>query len=73
MKRMVHVIAVVILVIGVTVAFAGDKAKVQPYSSKAQAKAKVDCCMKGQCIKAESADQCAGAGGKVVKNCAECK
>ena len=73
MKKMVHVLAVVILMVSVAVAFAADKPKVDPYASKQAAKGKVDCCMKGQCVKAANADQCTGAGGKVVKDCSECK
>ncbi len=69
MKRLVHVLAVVILVASVGTAFAAEKATGQPSG----AKAKVDCCIKGKCTKADSAEQCTGAGGKVVKSCAECK
>ena len=73
MKRLVHVLAVVILMASVGTAFAAQKATGQPGAAKVQAKAKVDCCIKGKCTKADSAEQCMGAGGKVVKSCAECK
>lgn len=69
MKKIVHVLAVVILMASVTAAFAADKPKVQP----AQAKGKVTCCVKGQCTQKATADQCSRAGGKVVKDCADCK
>lgn len=73
MKRLINVLAVVILLVCVTAAFAADKAKVGISGEQAKAKASVNCCMKGQCVKSASADQCKGAGGKVVKDCAECK
>ena len=69
MKRFLYVLTIAAFLFSVTAAVATNVVETQ-----AEKAAKtVNCCIKGQCKKAPSAADCAKAGGKVVKDCKECK
>jgi hypothetical protein len=71
MKRFLYVLTIAAFLFSVTAAVAADEGRIDLQADKA-AKG-VNCCIKGQCKKAPSAADCAKAGGKVVKDCKDCK
>ncbi|MFC1835164.1 hypothetical protein ACFL2Q_10565 [Thermodesulfobacteriota bacterium] len=69
MKKFFSLLAVALLVVSVSFAFAADKPKPLPGAKKAA----VNCCVKGKCSQVPTAAECTKAGGKVVKDCKTCK
>ncbi|MEJ2717728.1 MAG: hypothetical protein P8182_11390 [Deltaproteobacteria bacterium] len=71
MKRLLYVLTIAAFMFSVTAAVAAGQGNMQLQAQK-MGKA-VNCCVKGKCKKAPSAADCAKAGGKVVKDCKDCK
>jgi hypothetical protein len=71
MKRILYVLTIAAFLFSVTAAVAADQGRMQLQADKAMKT--VNCCVKGKCQKAPNAAACAKAGGKVVKDCKDCK
>ena len=71
MKRFLYVLTIAAFLFSVTAAVAADQSSVQLQAQKMSKV--VNCCVKGKCQKAPSAADCTKAGGKVVKDCKDCK
>ena len=73
MKRVFYLLALTAFVFSVSVATAADQKPAGTQKGFMQAQKSVNCCLEGKCKKAASAEICAKLGGKVVKDCKECK
>ena len=71
MKRFLYVLTIAAFLLSVTSVVGATESRMQLQADKG-AKA-VNCCVKGKCKKAPSAADCTKAGGKVVKDCKDCK
>lgn len=71
MKRFLYVLTIAAFLLSVTSVVGATESRMQLQADKG-AKA-VNCCVKGQCKKAPNAAACTKAGGKVVKDCKDCK
>ncbi len=70
MKRFFVLLTLAAFMLAVPLAMASD----QPAAGKTGAdKPGVNCCIKGKCDKSPSEADCTKTGGKVVKDCKECK
>jgi hypothetical protein len=71
MKRLVTLLTLAAFIIAAPLAMAAD----QPAAPKAGAsdQPSINCCAKGKCAKVASEADCAKEGGKVVKDCKDCK
>jgi hypothetical protein len=74
MKKVLYLLMLAVFVFSVSAAVAGELpgAKVAQAGMNKPAKS-VNCCQDGKCKKAASADLCSKLGGKVVKDCQDCK
>jgi hypothetical protein len=74
MKRFFCLLTLLAFVVAGTMAIAAEKAQTTSMKGPdVKAQKTVHCCVKGECKQAASDADCAKAGGKVVKSCAECK
>ncbi|MDQ7785516.1 MAG: hypothetical protein RDU20_21720 [Desulfomonilaceae bacterium] len=74
MKKVFCLLMLAAFVFSVSVAVAGERpnlAQAQP--GQPQPGQTVNCCVNGECKKAASAAMCEKLGGKVVKDCKDCK
>jgi hypothetical protein len=71
MKRLLMLLTLAAFVASATMVVAADQP--QAPGQKPEAKPTVNCCVKGDCKQVASDTDCAKAGGKVVKDCKECK
>ena len=71
MKKLIMLLTLAAFVIAVPFAMAAD----QPTLPKAAGsdQPSINCCAKGKCNKVASEADCAKEGGKVVKDCKDCK
>jgi hypothetical protein len=72
-RKLFLVMTVAAFVFSVTMAMAAEQTGMRVQSSPAKAQKSVNCCLKGECKSAASPAQCTAAGGKVVKDCKDCK
>jgi hypothetical protein len=74
MKRIFSLLTLLAFIVAGTMAIAAEKAQSSPAKGpEATAQKTVSCCVKGECKQVASDADCIKAGGKVVKDCAECK
>jgi hypothetical protein len=73
MKKLMYLLTMAAFVFSVTMAVAEGPAKPGAKAEAAKPAKGVDCCVKGACKSVPTAADCAKAGGKVVKDCKECK
>ena len=71
MKKVIMLLTLAAFVFAVPFAMAAD----QPTMPKAAGadQPSINCCAKGKCNKAASEAECTKEGGKVVKDCKDCK
>ncbi len=71
MKKFFYLLTLVVFLISAPLAMAAD----QPLGKAPAAgtKSSISCCNKGQCKQVGSEMECTKDGGKVVKDCKECK
>lgn len=69
MKRFFCLLTVLTFIVAGTMVMAAEKAQ-PPVKSAAQT---VNCCVKGKCTQLGTSADCTKAGGKVVKDCKDCK
>lgn len=74
MKRFFALMTLLAFVVVGGMAIAAEKAQTVPMKGpEAKAQKTVNCCVKGECKQAATDADCVKAGGKVVKDCAQCK
>jgi hypothetical protein len=71
MKRIFALLTVLAFVVAGTMAIAAEKAPAK--APEMQTVKAVNCCVQGQCKQVASEGDCTKAGGKVVKDCKDCK
>ena len=73
MKKLIYLLTVAAFVFSVTMAAAEGPAQPGGKTDTAKPAKGVNCCVKGACKSVPTDADCAKAGGKVVKDCKECK
>lgn len=73
MKRFINLLVVAAFVVAVPLAMAQTDTGKAPAGSPDKPAKLINCCVKGKCEQVKSEADCAKAGGKVVKDCKECK
>jgi len=75
MKRLINLVSVLTFAVAVPFAMAQSGSGTTPAapSSPDKATKTINCCVKGKCEKVKSDADCAKLGGKVVKDCKDCK
>ena len=73
MKRLIYLLTIAAFVFSVTMAAAQGPAQPSGKADTAKPTKEVNCCVKGDCKSVPTDADCAKAGGKVVKDCKECK
>lgn len=75
MKRLINLLAVASFAVAVPFAMAQTGSGTSPAAPSGPDKPAmtVNCCVKGKCEKVKSDADCAKLGGKVVKDCKDCK
>jgi len=70
MKTFLVVLTLVAFALAAPLAMAADKPAAMGGGEKAQI---INCCNKGKCAQVKTEADCTKAGGKVVKDCKDCK
>ena len=73
MKKLIYLLTMAAFVFSVTMAAAEGPATPGAKAEPAKPAKGVNCCVKGDCKSVPTDADCAKAGGKVVKDCKECK
>jgi len=73
MKKLIYLLTMAAFVFSVTMAVAEGPAKPGVKAETAKPAKGINCCIKGDCKSVATDADCAKAGGKVVKDCKECK
>ncbi len=74
MKKVFYLLMLAVFVFSVSVAVAGERPSLTEVQAGMDKPGKsVNCCQDGKCKKAASSDLCSKLGGKVVKDCKDCK
>lgn len=74
MKKLFYLLMLAVFVFSVSVAVAADQPGAKtPQAGMDQPGKIVNCCKDGKCNKAASSEECTKLGGKVVKDCKDCK
>jgi len=78
MKKLVTLITLAVFALSVPIAMAAGDSQTAPGQgspsvSADKAAKTINCCVKGKCEQSKSEADCAKSGGKVVKECTECK
>jgi len=74
MKKLYYLLMLAVFVFSVSVAVAGERPGVTEVQAGIDKPGKtVNCCKDGKCNKADSSEACLKLGGKVVKDCKDCK
>lgn len=73
MKRFFNLLTIAAFLVTASMAVAADKAQPAGKGTTAAPAQTVNCCVNKQCKKAASEADCVKAGGKVVKDCKDCK
>ncbi len=73
MKKLMYLLTVAAFVFSVTMAVAQGPGQPGAKTDTAKPTKGVNCCIKGDCKSVPTDADCAKAGGKVVKDCKECK
>jgi len=72
MRKLVYLLTLAAFVFSVTMAVAQGPAQ-PPAKAEGDKPAKINCCVKGDCKTVATEADCIKGGGKVVKDCKECK
>ncbi|MBM3300088.1 MAG: hypothetical protein FJY85_09045 [Deltaproteobacteria bacterium] len=73
MKQVILLLALVAFAVSATMVMATDKPGAPGSGPEAKPAQTINCCAKGECKQVGSDADCTKAGGKVVKDCKECK
>jgi len=73
MRNFVYLLTLVVFLISAPLAMAAQDTPAAGKAPVAAEKPSVNCCNKGQCKQVGSEADCAKDGGKIVKDCKECK
>jgi len=73
MKSLITVLTLVAFVAMATMSFAAEPAKPAGKEGPADPSKTVNCCVNKECKKVGSDAECTKMGGKVVKDCKDCK
>ncbi len=73
MKKLIYLLTLAAFVFSVTIAAAQGPAQPGAKTDTAKPAKGVNCCVKGDCKSVSTDSDCAKSGGKVVKDCKECK
>jgi len=73
MRTFVYVLTLVAFLLSAPLAMAAQDTPAAGKPAGAAAKPSVNCCIKGECKKVGSEADCTKGGGKVVKDCKDCK
>jgi len=74
MKKVLVLLALAAFIIYVPLALAADQPGMgAPAKAGSDPAKSINCCVKGKCDQVKSEADCTKAGGKVVKDCKECK
>jgi hypothetical protein len=73
MRNFVYLLTLVVFLISAPLAMAAQDTPAGAKAAGAADKPSVNCCVKGQCKQVGSEMDCAKDGGKIIKECKECK
>ncbi len=73
MRNFFYLLTLVVFLISAPLAMAAETGAPAGKAPGASTKPSINCCAKGQCKQVGSEMDCTKAGGKVVKECKECK
>jgi hypothetical protein len=78
MKKLVTLITLAVFALSVPIAMAAGEPQAggsqgSPSVTADKAAKTINCCVKGKCEQSKSEADCVKSGGKVVKDCTECK
>jgi hypothetical protein len=73
MKKFLIMLTLAAFALGAPLAMAQTDTAGSPKATADQPAKTINCCVKGECKKVGSEADCAKDGGKVVKDCKECK
>lgn len=73
MKKLIYLLTLAAFVFSVTMAAAQGPAQPGAKAETDKPAKSVNCCIKGDCKSVPTDADCTKAGGKVVKDCKECK
>jgi hypothetical protein len=73
MKRFLYLLTLVAFMFSAPLAMAAEETLPVGKAANVGDKPAVNCCVKGKCKQAGTEADCAKEGGKIVKDCKECK
>ena len=73
MRSLISLLTVAVFILSVSMAVAGEQGAVRPQAAPEKAKVGVNCCLNGKCGELPNKADCEKRGGKVVRNCEDCK